>query len=184
MTPHALPRSIQENPLLAQWVDFNEPGVVRVFSAKVELGQGIVTAIAQIAAEELRLPIAQVVVVSGDTRYCPDESYTAGRMSIEIGGTSMWIACAQARDEIVEHAARMLQVDVTRVTVEGGRILLDGAASRLDYWQVALHCDWKRPITGAAAFSRPQSATSIGKSIARLDLPPNITAAPSIPHSH
>jgi nicotinate dehydrogenase subunit B len=171
MTPHALPRSIQENPLLAQWVDFSAPGVVRVFSAKVELGQGIVTAIAQIAAEELSLPIAQVVVVSGDTRYCPDESYTAGSMSIEIGGTSMRIACAAARQEIVERAARMLQVDATRVTVEGGRILLDGTASRLDYWQVAPHVDWKRPITGSAAFSRPQSATSIGKSIARLDLP-------------
>jgi len=78
MTPHALPRSIQENPLLAQWVDFNEPGVVRVFSAKVELGQGIVTAIAQIAAEELRLPIAQVVVVSGDTRYCPERATPPG----------------------------------------------------------------------------------------------------------
>jgi CO/xanthine dehydrogenase Mo-binding subunit len=171
MTPRALPRSIQENPLLAQWVDFSAPGVVRVFSAKVELGQGIVTAIAQIAAEELSLPIAQVVVVSGDTRYCPDESYTAGSMSIEIGGTSMRIACAQARQEIVEHAARMLQVDATRVTVEGGRILLDGAASRLDYWQVAPHVDWKRPITGAVAFSRPQSAASIGRSIPRLDLP-------------
>src|SRR5260370_29709943 len=97
MTPHALPRSILENPLLAQWVDFSEPGVVRVFSAKVELGQGIVTAIAQIAAEELRLPIAQVVVVSGDTRYCPDESYTAGSISIEIGGNSMWIACADRK---------------------------------------------------------------------------------------
>src|SRR5260370_21446087 len=124
MTPHALPRSIQENPLLAQWVDFSEPGVVRVFSAKVELGQGIVTAIAQIAAEELRLPIAQVVVVSGDTRYCPDESYTAGSMSIEIGGTSMRIACAQARQEIREQAARMPPVHVTPEHGEVDRLLL------------------------------------------------------------
>jgi len=47
-----LPWSIAENPRLENWVDFGQSGVARVFTAKVELGQGIVTAMAQIAAEE------------------------------------------------------------------------------------------------------------------------------------
>ncbi len=177
MTPAKLPWSIEENPLLSQWVDFSEPGIARVFSAKVELGQGIVTAIAQIAAAELRLPMSKVVVVSGDTRSCPNESYTAGSMSIEVGGTSMRMACAEARRAIVERAAIMLKADESRIAAEDGLILLDGAPSKLDYWNVAREIDWQIPITGQAPFAALVDSTSLGKSIARLDLPAKVTGA-------
>src|SRR5579863_2806059 len=150
MTPAKLPWSVHENPLLSQWIDFSEPGIARVFSSKVEIGQGIVTAIAQIAADELRLPMSKVVVVSGDTRCCPNEFYTAGSMSIEIGGTSVRMACAEARHAIVERAAQMLDAAQPRVTADGGLILIDGAPSGLDYWRVVREVDWKRPITGMA----------------------------------
>ena len=169
MTEQRLPWSIHENPSLDQWIDFSRRGVARVFSAKVELGQGIVTAIAQIAAEELGLQMSQVVLVSGDTRYCPNESYTVGSMSIEIGGTSVRMACAEARQALVEQAARLLEAGASRITADGGLILLDGKPSGLDYWQVAVHVDWKRPVTGAIAFTPPQ--THIGRSVPRLDLP-------------
>ncbi len=169
MTEQRLPWSIHENPSLDQWVDFSQWGVARVFSAKVELGQGIVTAVAQIAAEELRLPMSQVVLVSGDTRCCPNESYTVGSMSIEIGGTSVRMACAEARYALVEQAAHLLQADPSRITVDGGLILMDGKPSGLDYWQVAAHVDWKRPVTGAIAFTPP--GAHIGRSVPRLDLP-------------
>src|SRR5579885_3088679 len=86
--PVRLAWSLRDNPILRQWVDFSVPGTARVFTAKVELGQGILTALAQIAADELRLPIERIAVVSGDTRHSPNESYTAGSMSIEIGGSS------------------------------------------------------------------------------------------------
>src|SRR5215475_15596498 len=105
MSEVQLPWSLRQNPRLGQWVAFSEPGIARVFSAKVELGQGILTALVQIAAEELRLPMARISVVSGDTRYSPDESYTAGSMSIEIGGSSLRIACAEARQAILQQAA-------------------------------------------------------------------------------
>ncbi|HKN02161.1 MAG TPA: molybdopterin cofactor-binding domain-containing protein [Candidatus Binataceae bacterium] len=181
MSRPKLPWSIEENPLLCQWVDFSEPGIARVFSAKVEIGQGIVTAIAQIAAEELKLPMSKVLVVSGDTRCCPNENYTAGSMSIEIGGTSVRMACAEARHAIVERAARMLDADESRVAADGGLILLDGAPAGLDYWQVAREVDWKRPITGTAPFTAPESSTFLGKSVARLDLPAKV-AGPAFIH--
>ena len=168
MAERQLPWSIHENPSLDQWVDFSQHGVARVFSAKVELGQGIVTAVAQIAAEELRLPISQVVLISGDTRYCPNESYTVGSMSIEIGGMSVRMACAEARHAIAEQAAHLLQAEQARIAVDGGLVLLDGKPSGLDYWQVAAHVDWKRPVTGAIAFTPPQKY--IGRSVPRLDL--------------
>lgn len=173
MTPE-LPRSIKENPRLDQWIDLSEHGVARVFSAKVELGQGILTALTQIAAEELALPMEQVIVVAGDTRRCPDESYTAGSMSIEVGGTAVSMACAEAREAILEQAARMLNVDPKRLAAQGGIILLDGARSGLDYWRVAPQVKWRRAISGAAPLRRPEGARFIGKSVARLDLPARV----------
>ena len=177
MTTPNLPWSIHENPLLSNWIDLGEPNIARVFSAKVEIGQGIVTAIAQIAADELRLPMSKVVVVSGDTRSCPNESYTAGSMSIEIGGTSVRMACAEARRALVERAALMLDADVSRVSADGGLILLDGVPSGLDYWDVAREVDWKHPIAGTAPFNPHERSTSIGKSVARLDLPAKVAGA-------
>ncbi len=177
MTPAKLPWSIMENPLLSRWVDFSEAGIARVFSAKVEIGQGIVTAIAQIASAELRLSMSKVVVVSGDTRTCPNESYTAGSMSIEVGGTSVRMACAEARLAIVEQAARILNVDESRIGAEGGLVLFDGTPSGLDYWQVARQVDWQRPVTGTAPFAAPTNSTPLGKSVARLDLPAKVAGA-------
>ncbi len=174
MSAHLLPRSIVENPTLNRWVDFSRPGVVRVFTAKVEIGQGITTAMAQIATQELRLPLAQIEVVSGDTRCCPDESYTAGSMSIEIGGTSMRIACAEALHAIIERGALTLAKDASRVSAADGWILLDGVRTALDYWTVASEIDWKRPITGDVEFSPLDAHSAIGASVPRLDLPGKI----------
>ena len=174
MSGRRLPWSLQQNPRLSDWLDFSEAGVVRAFTAKVELGQGIVTAMAQIAAEELGLPLSRVIVVSGDTRCCPDESYTAGSMSIEIGGTSLRLACAQARAAIVREGARMLGVDAARLTVRDGQVLIDGTYSGLDYWKVAPALDESMLIDGTAPLSDPRHATVLGKSIARLDLPGKI----------
>ena len=175
MSEARLPWSLQENPRLSNWLDFSEPGVVRAFTAKVELGQGIVTAMTQIAAEELALPLSRIRVVSGDTRCCPNESYTAGSMSIEIGGTSLRMACAEARAAIVREAAKILAADAARITVTDGKILLDGADSGLDYWKVAPALDWSMPVTGAVPLSDAHRATILGKSVARLDLPSKVS---------
>src|SRR6516165_941837 len=177
MSEPRLPWSVQENPLLSQWVDFGEPGVAKIFSAKVELGQGIITALAQIAAEELELPMRQILVISGDTRQCPNEGYTAGSMSIEVGGNSVRIACAEARQAILERAASILGIDASRLTTDGGRILVDGTLSQLDYWRVAPQMDWKRPIRGTLAPGGAGRGTYIGKNVARIDLPSKVTGA-------
>ncbi|MGC1340848.1 MAG: molybdopterin cofactor-binding domain-containing protein [Candidatus Binataceae bacterium] len=175
MSAMTLPWSLQENPRLKDWVDFREAGMVRAFTAKVELGQGIVTAMAQIAAEELRLLLSRIVIVSGDTRYSPNESYTAGSMSVEIGGVALRIACAEAREVIIAKAAAMLAADASRLTIEDGAIFVDGARSEIDYWTVAPGIDWQHRITGNAPLTDPRRSTQIGRSVARLDLPRKIT---------
>jgi CO/xanthine dehydrogenase Mo-binding subunit len=180
----------------------SEPGVARVFTAKVELGQGILTALAQIAAEELRLPIAKIKIVSGDTRCSPDESYTAGSMSIEIGGSSLRMACAEAREALLRQAVRALGVDAGRLSLAGGTILLDGQPSGLDYWTLAAGVDWELPVAGTASLTDFGAASYVGQNVPRLDLPPKLVGGafvhdlelprmlhgrvlrPSSPHSH
>ena len=86
MIANTLPQSLIDNPLLSQWVGFEEPGRVRVATGKVEIGQGILTALTQIAVEELAVAPAQVRIVSGETDVSPVEGFTSGSYSIAVGG--------------------------------------------------------------------------------------------------
>jgi len=71
-----LPGSLQTNRMLDAWIRINADGTAAVFTGKVELGQGILTALWQIAAEELDLPLARVSVMSNDTARSPNENFT------------------------------------------------------------------------------------------------------------
>src|SRR3954451_14011151 len=79
----ALPGSLQTNRRLDAWLRINADGTAMVFTGKVELGQGILTALRQIAAEELDLPLDRITMISGDTGRTPDEGQTAGSQSIQ-----------------------------------------------------------------------------------------------------
>ena len=68
-----LPGNLHTNRQLAQWLDFSQPGQVRVFTGKVELGQGILTALSIIAADELDVGLDQVHIVSASTMEGPIE---------------------------------------------------------------------------------------------------------------
>src|SRR2546421_7601711 len=103
--PAKLPGSLEKNRMLDAWLRINADGTATIFTGKVELGQGIVTAFAQIAADELDLPLARITMISGDTAETPDEEYTSGSQSIEYGGTAIRLACADARALLLERAA-------------------------------------------------------------------------------
>jgi nicotinate dehydrogenase subunit B len=83
----------------AQRVRFEPDGTVSVTVGKVELGQGIVTALAQIAAEELGVPLEKIRMLPASTAYSPDEGVTSGSLSIQEGGKALRLACAEAREE-------------------------------------------------------------------------------------
>ena len=75
-----LPGSLHTNRRLSQWLAFDEPGLVQVFTGKVELGQGILTALQLLAAEELDMPLSAVHVCSASTGHGPDEGMTSGSL--------------------------------------------------------------------------------------------------------
>src|SRR5579862_52810 len=169
--PSAVSPSLKNNPRLDRWVRFEADGTVTVFSGKVELGQGIVTAIAQIAAEELEVPLEKLAVVSGDTARAPDEWYTAGSQSIEVGGAAMRLACAEVRQLFLDHAARRFEVAAAELRVQDGVIEVPGTDLRTSYWELAPEVSLARDATGSALPRAPSQHRIVGRSAPRRDMP-------------
>jgi len=177
MSPTVLPQSLRTTPRLDRWVRFNVDRTVTVFSGKVELGQGIETAIAQIAADELDVDLERLSLVAGDTTQSPDEWYTAGSQSIEVGGLAMRLVCAEVRRLFLEAAARELEVNAAELRVRDGTIEVAGTDLRTSYWDLASRVSLARDATGAAAPKAAADLGLIGKSAPRRDLRTKVTGS-------
>ncbi|WP_431271882.1 molybdopterin cofactor-binding domain-containing protein [Dankookia sp. P2] len=117
-----LPGSLETNRRLDAWLRIDPDGTVTVCTGKVEIGQGAVTALMQIAAEELDVAPARIRMVSGDTALTPDEGFTAGSQSMEYGGTALRYAAAEVRAILLGLAAEKLGVPAASLTVQDGAI--------------------------------------------------------------
>jgi nicotinate dehydrogenase subunit B len=168
-----LPGSLQVNRRLGQWLRFTRHGQVDVYSGKVELGQGILTALAQIVAEELDLRLDQVRMVAATTASSPNEAVTSGSLSIQESGAALRQACAEARQIYLLAAALSLQVDAVQLRVEQGDILhADGR--RTSYWALADDALLDHEASGKAVPKSRVHYTVVGVASARLDLPAKV----------
>ena len=116
----ALPASVAANPRLGDWVRVLRSGVVEVRPGKVELGQGVLTALSQVAAEELDVGLARVRMIPAATGASPDEGYTAGSLSIQHSGSAIRLVCAEARGRYLAVAAARIGVPEDKLTVADG----------------------------------------------------------------
>jgi CO/xanthine dehydrogenase Mo-binding subunit len=91
---------------LTQRVHFERDGTVTIATGKVELGQGITTALAQIAAEELGVDLQKIRILPPSTEYSPDEGVTSGSLSIQDGGKGLRKACAELRALLAQSGKR------------------------------------------------------------------------------
>src|SRR5256886_11495706 len=107
-----LPVSLAANPMLSSWVRFSPEGHVMVSPGKVEIGQGIVTALAQIAADELDIDIGRVQMVRASTAGSPNEGVTSGSLSVQQSGRALRYACAEIRQIFLNAASDRLGVDL------------------------------------------------------------------------
>ena len=144
----ARPQDITSNPNLSRWIGIDERGSVTLRIGKVELGQGVVTAIAALAADELRIPLSNLRVVAGDTRSGPDEGLTAGSLSLEQGGAAARWAAAVARELFATAAARQLNSSRDAVRVEDGQFFIAESNTRLTYADLQPAVDLDRDMTG------------------------------------
>jgi nicotinate dehydrogenase subunit B len=178
--PANVPFSLRNNRRLEGWLRLEADETVTVFTGKAELGQGILTALAQIAAEELDVGFDKIRMVSADTSRGPDEQYTFGSQSVEQSGGAIRTAGAEARGILLAAATRRFGVSTEELQVKNGTIVAaDGR--RATFWELAKEGAGllKGDIAFATAPKKPSDYAIVGKSINRIDLPGKLTGAPS-----
>jgi nicotinate dehydrogenase subunit B len=179
---NALPSVLADNPRLDRWLNFATPGRVELATGRVELGQGVLTAMTQIAAEELDVAFERITIRSGDTDETPNEGYTAGSQSMQAGGIALRAACAEVRALLLEEAARRLGCAAAEFSVRDGHVLRNGTPTPLDYWSLAQSVSLAREATGSAARKPVADYTIVGRNAARIDLPAKLFGKATFVH--
>jgi nicotinate dehydrogenase subunit B len=172
--PAPLPGSLNTNRSLRAWVRIGGDGNATVSTGKVELGQGILTALWQIAAEELDLALNRVTIYSADTALSPDEGQTAGSQSIENSGTALRLACAEVRGMLVDLAATKLAVPAGSLTVADG-VISTPDRLKVTYAEAVAGLDLEKEATGKVAPKPVTAHKIVGQPIPRLDIPGKVT---------
>ena len=168
-----LPGSLAKAPWLDAWIRIDADNRVTVFTGKCELGQGIKTALMQVAAEELDVELARVTIVTADTANTPNEGFTAGSNSMKDSGTALRNAAAQAREILLERAASRLDAQVAALTVQDGTVATrDGR--RVTYGELIEGEQLHVEVRPAARFKDPKAYRIVAKSIARVDIPAKV----------
>ncbi len=176
-----LPGSLRHAPLLDAWVRIDAHGAVTAFTGKAELGQGIRTALLQVVAEELAVPLDAVSLVTADTARTPDEGFTAGSHSMQDSGTALRNAAAQARELLLAEAARRLKVAISELRAEAGAVLGPRGA-RVPYGTLIsdtlLHVR-ARPESRLKDFA---SFSVMDRPVPRIDIPAKLTGGEAYVH--
>jgi nicotinate dehydrogenase subunit B len=182
-TPAAqeLPGSLKTQPFLDGWVRVGIDGKITIFSGKAELGQGIKTALIQIAAEELGVAPSYITLVTADTARTTNEGFTSGSHSMQDSGTAIRHASAQVRAILLNLAATRLGVPADGLHVGDGRIAIDDMHG-VTYAELA---------TGDLLHVRAASQSTlqpfaqhrlVGKSMPRVDIPAKVTGGAAYVH--
>jgi nicotinate dehydrogenase subunit B len=173
--------------VLDSWMAISKDGTVTVFTGKVELGTGVVTALAQIVAEELDVSFNKVYMDSGDTDKAVDQGITAAARTVERGGVQLRQASAVARQELLKLASTRLDAPVDMLTVTDGVVSVVGNPSRkIAYGDLlggkrfniritAAGIGWDMKVAPEISAKNPKDYKIVGKSIPRVDLPGKFT---------
>lgn len=157
------------------YVAIDGKGNVTVYSGKVDLGTGVFTALTQMAAEELYVPLEKVALVQGDTALTPDQGNTWGSLSIQLGGMQIRQACATAREALLGQAAQKLGVEKSALTIKDGVIASGSGGKSVSYGQLVGGRNFEMKVDGKAPLKPAAQYTIVGKSVNRLDIPGKIT---------
>jgi len=161
---------------LDSWLVIGRDESITVHCGKVELGTGVSTALRQIVAEELDLPVSRIEWVQGDSALTVDQGPTVGSRTIASAGPQLRAAAAEARLALLELAASRLNVPVHRLTTRDGVVTAgDDTAKRITFGQLIGDGRFDRKISGRARPKPGASYTVVGKSVPRVDIPGKVT---------
>ncbi|EMD81668.1 Isoquinoline 1-oxidoreductase beta subunit [Pacificimonas flava] len=176
-----LPGSLGQHPVLDSWIRVAADGQVTVFTGKAELGQGIKTAIVQLAADELDIGLDRLTLVTADTHSSPDEGLTAGSHSMEDSGTAVANAAANVRHLLAEQTARLWDVPVASLSTRNGQVT-DGNGRTLDYGAIAANLSLHVPARLDIPRKPIGARRLIGKHLPRIDIPAKLTGGTAYVH--
>jgi nicotinate dehydrogenase subunit B len=172
----------QQQPLYPE--DFNaylligEDGRVTIFSGKIEMGQGVMTSQAQMAAEELGVALSSIEMVMGDTDRCPWDRGTFGSLTTRAFGPALRAAAAEARAVLMRLASRKLGAPKEKLAVENGVVSVAGEPSRkVSYGELAKGRKIARLVDEKAVLREVSEFQIMGRSPKRLDGPEKVTGA-------
>ncbi len=152
------------------FVAVSEQGWVRAFCGHVDLGTGIQTALAQIVADELDVPISAVQMVLGHTDASPNQGPTIASASIQITAQPLRKAAAQARHILVDLAAGMWNVDAAHLSVQDGRIS-SAHGHAIDYWTLLAGKQYRQYLQDEVQTKAAKDLKIVGHSQPRVDIP-------------
>jgi len=151
-------------------------GRVTLFVGKIEMGQGVLNGLPQIAAEELNVPFEMVDCVMGDTDLCPFDNGTFGSLSVWRLGPILHAAAAEARAVLVQMGSEKLGVPASDLTVKDGIVVSkSNAAKKVSYGELTAGKKIERRFEGQAALDKVSEYTIIGKNYPRRDAIEKVT---------
>jgi CO/xanthine dehydrogenase Mo-binding subunit len=170
----ALPGSLKTSPFLDSWIRVDANGSISVLTGKAELGQGIKTALLQVAAEELDVALSSLTMITADTARTANEGYTAGSHSMQDSGTAIRHAAAQVRALLIAQAASRFALPEDSLRTENGSVLVpDGR--RLSYGDLVAPEMLHVRAQPESVLKDPRAFKVMGKPAARVDIPAKVT---------
>ncbi len=162
--------------------DFNaflkieESGKVKCFTGKIEMGQGVITSLAQMLADELDVKLDSVEMVMGDTDLCPWDMGTFGSMSTRFFGPPLRAAGAEARQVLIDLASDQLKIPASSLITEEGYVINKKNRNvRISYAQLAEGKKIAKHVSGKVSIKKPSEFKIMGKSELRRDAHEKVT---------
>ena len=172
-----LPGNLDSNRKLSAWLRIHADQTVTLLVGKVELGQGILTAVSQICADELDVDFQRIRVISGDTDLVPNEGVTAGSLSMPYCAPAVQQASAEVRAILLDLASQKLQQPASSLTVFDGVVRAPNGA-QVTYWELVTRQALEREATGQIKPKALSQHRYIGQSMQRPDLHAKMTGQP------
>ncbi|MFM0097575.1 molybdopterin-dependent oxidoreductase [Paraburkholderia nemoris] len=168
----------QDAARVSAWLAIDKRGNVTLYAGKVELGTGVQTALAQLVAEELDVPVESVIVNMGDTSVAVNQGPTIGSQSMQVSTLPVRRAAATARAHIVAEASKVMGVPVTQLATRDARVYEEADSRRTMAYRDLVPETWATlPVDETIVMKEPRSFAVIGKPVPRLELPAKVAGA-------
>ena len=165
-----------ELPAFNAFLRIGADGRIACYTGKIEMGQGVITSLAQMAADELNAPFDSIDMIMGDTDLCPWDRGTWGSMTTRFFGPKLREAAAEARAVLLEMAAESLKVPLDQLIAENG-VIFDSSQStnRVTYSDLTKGKIMERHLKGKAPLEEATKFTVVGKPFLRSDALDKVT---------